>query len=206
MYFVPNICADVKVYSCPLKTIFVLENTSHIHLWSIQTELERTGNGTGPGQLVYRILCAQFTLQRERDRDRELNHWVSDPFFGTYVVTCRCVATGKFNFSWFIYCVLHIMRIRSSANMAPSIRKVQTKRRKQQIAKRNVRIFALYIMWHLNQIHRDLWVHPLNTERGGKGEFYTHYAIIAISLNVSFNCIGCQLLNSMNYCLRLVRI
>ena len=60
--------------------------------------------------------------------------------------------------------------------MAPSIRKVQTKRRKQQIAKRKVRIFALYIMWQLNQIHRDLWVHPLNTECGGKGEFYTHYA------------------------------
>ena len=60
--------------------------------------------------------------------------------------------------------------------MAPSIRKVQTKHRKQQIAKRKVRIFALYIMWQLNQIHRDLWVHPLNTEHGGKGEFYTHSA------------------------------
>ena len=60
--------------------------------------------------------------------------------------------------------------------MAPSVRKVQTNRRKWEIAKRKVRLFATYIMWQMNEIHRDYWVHPLNTERGGKGKFYMHYA------------------------------
>ena len=60
--------------------------------------------------------------------------------------------------------------------MAPSVRKVQTNCRKREIAKRKVRLFAMYIMWQMNEIHRDYWVHPLNTEQGGKGEFYMHYA------------------------------
>ena len=60
--------------------------------------------------------------------------------------------------------------------MAPSVRKVQTNHRKREIAKRKVHLFAMYIMWQMNEIHRDYWVHPLNTERGGKGEFYMHYA------------------------------
>ena len=60
--------------------------------------------------------------------------------------------------------------------MAPTVRKVQSIRRKRQIARNKVRLLALYIMWQLNQVHRVFWVHPLNNERGEKGEFYTHYA------------------------------
>ena len=60
--------------------------------------------------------------------------------------------------------------------MAPTVRKVQSIRRKRQIARNKVHLLALYIMWQLNQVHRVFWVHPLNNERGEKGEFYTHYA------------------------------
>ena len=28
----------------------------------------------------------------------------------------------------------------------------------------------------MQQIYRDLWVHPLNEERSQKGEYFTHYA------------------------------
>ena len=60
--------------------------------------------------------------------------------------------------------------------MAPTVCKVQSIRRKRQIARNKVRLLALYIMWQLNQVHRVFWVHPLNNECGEKGEFYTHYA------------------------------
>ena len=60
--------------------------------------------------------------------------------------------------------------------MAPTVRKVQSICRKRQIARNKVHLLALYIMWQLNQVHRVFWVHPLNNERGEKGEFYTHYA------------------------------
>ena len=28
----------------------------------------------------------------------------------------------------------------------------------------------------MQQVYRDLWVHPLNEERSQKAEYYTHYA------------------------------
>ena len=60
--------------------------------------------------------------------------------------------------------------------MAPTVRKLQSIRRKRQIARNKVRLLALYIMWQLNQVHRVFWVHPLNNELGEKGQLYTHYA------------------------------
>ena len=59
--------------------------------------------------------------------------------------------------------------------MAPR-RKIVTKRKKKQIAQINLRLCTLYMMWQLNQVNREYWVHPLNVERSRKGEFFTHYA------------------------------
>ena len=69
--------------------------------------------------------------------------------------------------------------ILSSATMAPRRNFhliLQTKRRRRQIAYRKLKVFALYMLWQMNQVHREFWIHPLNVERSQKGEFYTHYA------------------------------
>ena len=52
---------------------------------------------------------------------------------------------------------------------------LQSKRKRKQLARLQIKVFALYMLWQINQVHREFWVHPLNVERSEKGEFYTHY-------------------------------
>ena len=54
-------------------------------------------------------------------------------------------------------------------------RKIALKRRKRQRERRNCKMFIIFLMWQMQQVHREVWVHPLNEERTEKGEFYTHY-------------------------------
>ena len=55
-------------------------------------------------------------------------------------------------------------------------RKIMTKRNKKSIERKRCRLFIIYLLWDMQQVYRDLWVHPLNQERTQKGEYYTHYA------------------------------
>ena len=80
--------------------------------------------------------------------------------FQTHLLQLTQLPYGKLQLVSFILAVLFTMFcilcwILSSANMAPSVQKVQTNRRKWEIAKRKVHLFALYIMWQINEIHRD---------------------------------------------------
>ena len=59
--------------------------------------------------------------------------------------------------------------------MAPICRKIKTFRRKKR-ERKQIQQFLFYLMYDLNTIHRDYWVHPINVERYHKGEFNTHYA------------------------------
>ena len=45
--------------------------------------------------------------------------------------------------------------------------------RQQRICR--MKLFLMYMMFEIQMIHREVWVHPLNVERSGKGEFYRLY-------------------------------
>ena len=36
-------------------------------------------------------------------------------------------------------------------------------------------IFMIFMLWQLQNVTREIWVHPLNIEREEKGEFYVLY-------------------------------
>ena len=33
----------------------------------------------------------------------------------------------------------------------------------------------MYMMFEMQMVHKEVWIHPLNVERSGKGEFYRLY-------------------------------
>ena len=45
--------------------------------------------------------------------------------------------------------------------------------RQQRI--RRMKLFLMYMMFEMQMVHREVWIHPLNVERSGKGEFYRLY-------------------------------
>ena len=49
------------------------------------------------------------------------------------------------------------------------------KGRKQQIRRRRMRFFVLFTLWQMDQVDREIWVHPMNVERSRKGEYFTLY-------------------------------
>ena len=55
-------------------------------------------------------------------------------------------------------------------------RKIVTKHNKKRKERKLCRLFIIFLLWDMQQVYRDLWVHPLNEERSQKGEYYTHYA------------------------------
>ena len=46
-------------------------------------------------------------------------------------------------------------------------------RRQQRIHR--MKLFLMYMMFEMQMVHREVWIHPLNVERSGKGEFYRLY-------------------------------
>ena len=46
-------------------------------------------------------------------------------------------------------------------------------RRQQRI--RRMKLFIMYMMFEMQMVHREVWIHPLNVERVSKGEFYRLY-------------------------------
>ena len=38
-----------------------------------------------------------------------------------------------------------------------------------------MKLFIMYMMFEMQMVHREVWIHPLNVERSGKGEFYRLY-------------------------------
>ena len=45
--------------------------------------------------------------------------------------------------------------------------------RQQRI--RRMKLFLMFMMFEMQMVHREVWIHPLNLERSGKGEFYRLY-------------------------------
>ena len=54
-------------------------------------------------------------------------------------------------------------------------RKIVMKRNKKCKEKKLCHLFIIFLLWDMQQVYRDLWVHPLNEERSQKVEYYTHY-------------------------------
>ena len=46
-------------------------------------------------------------------------------------------------------------------------------RRQQRI--RRMKLFLMFMMFDMQMVHREVWIHPLNVERVSKGEFYRLY-------------------------------
>ena len=38
-----------------------------------------------------------------------------------------------------------------------------------------MKLFVMYMMFEMQMVHREVWIHPLNVERVSKGEFYILY-------------------------------
>ena len=57
----------------------------------------------------------------------------------------------------------------------PGIRRIRTLRARRLSARRKMRMFFLFMMWQLQMVTREIWVHPLNEDRARKGEFFTLY-------------------------------
>ena len=54
-------------------------------------------------------------------------------------------------------------------------RKIVMKSNKKRKERKLCCLFIIFLLWDMQQVYRDLWVHPLNEERSQKGEYYTHY-------------------------------
>ena len=58
-----------------------------------------------------------------------------------------------------------------------------------QIMQQNYRrrFFLVFLIWRMQQIRREYWVHPINELRFEKGEFYTLYPDLRHFPNKFFN-------------------
>ena len=100
------------------------------------------------------------------------------PIFPDLIFTpgVRCtgfliISAALFEYYAIFKCRLHRLLVDTMART----RKIALKRRKRQLERRNCKMFIIFLMWQMQQVHREVWVHPLNEERTEKGEFYTHY-------------------------------
>ena len=66
-------------------------------------------------------------------------------------------------------------------------------------ARRQRRLFFVFMFWQMQQVRRMLWIHPINEMRTEKGEFYMLYPDLWHFLPSFSTCIGCQYLNLMHY-------
>ena len=73
------------------------------------------------------------------------------------------------------YAIFKIRLHRLLVDTMAKTRKIALKRRKHEQECRKCKIFIIFLMWQMQQVHREVWVHPLNEECTEKGEFYTHY-------------------------------
>ena len=53
--------------------------------------------------------------------------------------------------------------------------KIVTKHNEKHKERKLCRLFIIFLLWDMQQVYGDLWVHPLNEERSQKGKYYTHY-------------------------------
>ena len=100
------------------------------------------------------------------------------PIFPDLILIPEMCCNGFLNISTalFIYYALFECRL-LPATMARIRKKCRIVRKctKQRRERRVRHIIIIFLLWQLQQVNRDIWVHPLNEERTEKGEFYTHY-------------------------------
>ena len=100
----------------------------------------------------------------------------SIPIFSTGSGTRKC----SFNGFYIMPAALLIFFVVSKCCLLPvamaHTRKIVTKHNKKRKERKLCCLFIIFLLWDMQQVYRDLWVHPLNEERSQKGEYYTHYA------------------------------
>ena len=77
--------------------------------------------------------------------------------------------------------ILLCFAISTSANVICTLVKMPGNRiyhqkqacRQQRI--RRMKLFLMFMMFEMQMVHREVWIHPLNVERVSKGEFYRLY-------------------------------
>ena len=100
----------------------------------------------------------------------------SIPIFSTGSSTGKCSFNGFYIMPAALLIFLVVFKCRLLPVAMVHTWKIVTKHNKKCKERKLCCLFIIFLLWDIQQVYRDLWVHPLNEERSQKGEYYTHYA------------------------------
>ena len=99
----------------------------------------------------------------------------SIPIFSTASGTGKCSFNGFYIMPATLLICFVVFKCLLPVAMACT-HKIVMKHNKKCKERKLCHLFIIFLLWDMQQVYNDLWVHPLNEERSQKGEYYTHYA------------------------------
>ena len=100
----------------------------------------------------------------------------SIPIFSTGTGIGKCSFNGFYIMPAALLICFVVFKCRLLPVAMVRTHKIVMKHNKKCKKRKLCRLFIIFLLWDMQQVYRDLWVHPFNEERSQKGEYYTHYA------------------------------
>ena len=145
-----------------------------------------TGPGAGAGTMDFYIML--FTVHTTPRPGRGRGQMGSIPILSTGSGTGKCSFNGFYIMPAALLIFFVVFKCRLLPVAMVRTCKIGTKCNKKCKERKLCRLFIIFLLWDMQQVYRDLWVHPLNKERS---QNITHIMqIIGYLMTDSLNFIG----------------